>query len=606
MIELFDKIIKTESEECERILPSDPTERIVLLIESFRVIDYLTFLGTFLPKESHSNFPDFSITLLGFNALIERCISEFPNPGMPFMESTKATQDFAFNVLYKFGKLTLLKQTKDSIMSGYAEAINDNNSISIRFSKDSLLQHLDTIDVRKLQELTRSIEIENADTLNGWKLVDHENIKNIINEPGAFSAKSPKIAFLLNAKISSEQELDELMKKHLSPWNSGKGIMVSYTSEPIIEDHFFSLGIEIVLAWRTEAGFSPYTKFDIFDGGDISIILAIVIGFQIKHMRYCLIASLHHPEINIIQSLTIWKPIEELIELIMHRTHFDRDKASSLLNCVILKPSDLELYSNNPTPTIPPLINLGNDYIITPISGSYRNPFLSIITILNTRNPSFKDSLLKPRENWFREELYSIFGGKRYITVSGNVNLRENRNIITDIDAAIFDLLTGELAIFQLKWQDYFSNEVRSIKSKAKNLTEELDHWAEKVETWLKGRKDIDILNAFRISNKQRIKISRIYLFALSRNVSRIEGHRLSLKSPNLVISNWFLFTGLRHEIGPNTNVFGTLFKILKNKTFNYPNITAINKTIKIQNYSITWENMWVTYKDSEDKEIDF
>ena len=49
-----------------------------------------------------------------------------------------------------------------------------------------------------------------------------------------------------------------------------------------------------------------------------------------------------------------------------------------------------------------------------------------------------------------------MFSGVKYITIDGNIKLRTGKKIVTDIDAAIFDRTTGELAIFQIKWQDFF------------------------------------------------------------------------------------------------------------------------------------------------------
>ena len=39
--------------------------------------------------------------------------------------------------------------------------------------------------------------------------------------------------------------------------------------------------------------------------------------------------------------------------------------------------------------------------------------------------------------------------------------------MITDIDAAVFDVTTGELGLFQLKWQDFSSSDVAKQRSKA-------------------------------------------------------------------------------------------------------------------------------------------
>ena len=56
---------------------------------------------------------------------------------------------------------------------------------------------------------------------------------------------------------------------------------------------------------------------------------------------------------------------------------------------------------------------------------------------------------------------------------------------MTDIDAAILDYVTGELVLFQLKWQDFDSSNLRIQRSKAKNFVDKVEAWGPAVSSWI-------------------------------------------------------------------------------------------------------------------------
>ncbi len=56
---------------------------------------------------------------------------------------------------------------------------------------------------------------------------------------------------------------------------------------------------------------------------------------------------------------------------------------------------------------------------------------------------------------------------------------------MTDIYAAVLDMTTGELAIFQLKWQDFGYNDLLRIRSKATKFVERVDTWSSQTLEWI-------------------------------------------------------------------------------------------------------------------------
>jgi hypothetical protein len=242
---------------------------------------------------------------------------------------------------------------------------------------------------------------------------------------------------------------------------------------------------------------------------------------------------------------------------------------------------------------MPLLIDMGNDYMLKPVSAIRDNPFYSMMAMLEYRNPNFRHDISVHREEWQRSELYAEFMGNRYQRTEGNINLRKAGNVITDIDAAVFDNTTGELALFQIKWQDFFFNDVKKLRSKASNLVRELDEWAEKVTAWIKENGLLKLQKLLRIKPTAPTQITSVYLFGLSRNAGRTNAYGFTSKSGDLAIANWALFRRSRIAIGPAEHVISAMFENLREKeteTFKY---TLIPTKFQIQDHLMIYEDLW-------------
>ncbi|WP_204331109.1 hypothetical protein, partial [Proteus mirabilis] len=86
-------------------------------------------------------------------------------------------------------------------------------------------------------------------------------------------------------------------------------------------------------------------------------------------------------------------------------------------------------------PGIPLVIELCDGYLLTPVSGVFRNPFNAIRMLRESTSVAIRNAFREHREEWMAEDLYALFAGPRFQRVSGQTKLRRDGRIVTDIDA---------------------------------------------------------------------------------------------------------------------------------------------------------------------------
>jgi hypothetical protein len=250
-------------------------------------------------------------------------------------------------------------------------------------------------------------------------------------------------------------------------------------------------------------------------------------------MRFVDVAKKAFPEVNYAMSLTVWTPREELVQSIASFTGMERSIISKAFDLITVESGHESYFEQEVTPLLPMLIKITDDYVLEPVSSVFRNPFPGIRMLHETFDVRAADSLRKHRENWMISDLYSLFLGLRYRRMEGPTLLRIGGNAITDIDAAVLDMTTGELALFQLKWQDFNSNDVAKQRSRAKNFVEKVDAWAKGVQGWISASGVASLSPTLRLG--QPSPISQVHLFAIGRSSARFQSYASSLwKKPSL------------------------------------------------------------------------
>jgi hypothetical protein len=194
------------------------------------------------------------------------------------------------------------------------------------------------------------------------------------------------------------------------------------------------------------------------------------------------------------------------------------------------------------------------------------------------------------------DDLVHLFMGNRYIRFDKPVILERDGKTVTDIDAAILDTLTGELALFQLKWQDFGSHSLKKQRSKAKNFVDQVDGWSEKLEAWI-AEFGVDAL-AHRLHLPKSSQIKDILLFAVGRSASRFQSYGYVQKRTKTAVGTWPQFIRLRDEIGPAARVISSLHKKLLDERHGSVIRKPIPYRFEVGGIGVLVEDIWSTIDD--------
>jgi hypothetical protein len=599
MNQLFADMAKQELEEALSVVPSDPIQKFVLFAELVRVIDYWSFYQPLLPKENRISIQDFELIVWGWNLAIEHIYVPVSMPGaFPIMESTNESRTFAINLLYKFGKSVLLYRASEMMRFGFLMVEEKDHIFHVKVANKAKDNFLDNLEFSQLDELEMDLINQSESSSNGWQLFNIVDYSKIEKAPGSFISRPSKNPL----KDFKTEDIDGLMAPLIHKWDTGRGIMMGCGARPEIDDHFLAEATEKITEWRAEAGFHPNANLNGVSGADITIAITFIVFLHMKHKEFALIALQTQSEISIPQSLTIWEPLDQLEKALADYSGMDISTARKALEMITMHPNEASYLHGVTKNFFPLLISLGNGLVLRPIASLIKNPFISTIALQGWRNSRSIDQLSMHREEWMRSEIYSMFQGTRYRRINGNIKIRSENKIVTDIDAAIFDILTGELALFQIKWQDYFTNDIRELRSKASNLTKELDDWADKVTLWIQRNGNKELVKSLRLKLGEKMVVSSVYLFGISRTYARMQGFGFTTTNEKLAIANLPQLRRVRYEIGPTKRVFNDLFDVLKQKMGEAVRTSKpLPLTITASDKKICFEDLWNKYGNEEE-----
>ena len=246
---------------------------------------------------------------------------------------------------------------------------------------------------------------------------------------------------------------------------------------------------------------------------------------------------------------------------------------------------------------VPMFIELSEHHLILPVSSIFRNPFHGIRMLHELYREADVAAIRTPREQWMGIDLYALFMGNRYQCMQGPSRLSRHGKVVTDIDAAILDRVTGELALFQLKWQDMNSHDVVKQRSRAKNFVEKVDRWATQTETWVEEFGSTALLQALRFGASPGYP-SHVRLFAIGRSAARFRSYGYVPQNSSVVACSWRQFIRVRHEIGPADNVFRDLHRAVHLEQTKPVKRNPLPQEFRIGEHTIIFEDLWNSFDE--------
>ncbi|WP_157839425.1 hypothetical protein [Bradyrhizobium diazoefficiens] len=539
-----------------------------LLVEACRVIDFhhvVRFMSS-KPELGLSEF-EFATILRGWNPLAAMLLPHIGNlRGIPFRESTPELRESVLGILMNLGRASFVRENAEMLRHGMNECTLDGTTVTFRMTDRYTIDHfLDGLEADKLKNIEDAMPSESV-------------FKKAIRE-------------------TEVDNLDERIRELVHPFRPRDDVtMVSYDSAPDIEQHYFALVAKDTHESVDEAGIHDDTVLGNITGKDLRVVVFLITSFYLKHIRFVDVAKKAFPEVNVPMSLTAWTPPDRLIESIASFTGIDPSTVTSALDMLTVNSGHASYFEQEVTPLLPMLIKVSDDYVLQPVSSVFRNPFHGIRMLHEAFDKHASDNLRKHREDWMISELYNLFLGLRYLRMEGPTKLRQGRQVVTDIDAAVFDTMTGELALFQLKWQDFSSNDVAKQRSRAKNFVEKVDAWAKGVQGWIAASGTTKLIETIRL--RQAKEVSQVRLFAIGRSSARFQSYGFELQENAVAPATWRQFARLRYTVGPSDNVLQDLHEAIQTERTTSLKLRPVRQEFSFRDHTIVLENLFNEYDD--------
>jgi len=576
-----------ELQHASAALPDDQFERLIVFIEATRVLDCESVKAQIGPENKGLAAPDLNMIQNGWNQVAANCLTPLSQKGaFPLMESTVPTRSFAVGLLHQFGRAILMQRVADMVQYGILTAKPTSDGFDFTSSEEGRSQWLDEVESIQLIDFENRLARSKAPSYNAWQLLEHDEGSGVEDHPGAFLSRRRD-----NLDQWLQADVDALMIPLIRPWKTNRGTMMAYDAIPELDDHFLALALSFIIECRDVVGIDPTARLGASTGGDIVAVAMAVASLHMKHVRFAAVASERHKEISIPQSLTIWCPEDQLATDIAEWSGLPRERVTAAMEAITLRAGEAAYLARQTMAQIPLLVSFENNVVLRPVASISRNPLVAMANILIARDPRTRDAFDAPREDLLRNHLYAMFQGRRYLCIEGSIKLRCGSQIVTDIDAAVFDRTSGDLAVFQLKWQDFLTNDVRALRSRASNFAREVDEWADRFMEWIKARSVADLGRTMRITPRKHGPIRRIFLFALSRTAARVQGYGYSSKHEAVAVASWPHFVRVRREVGPVDCVLDRIHEVLAEEA---------SATVEVEPVPVEWtiagRKMW--FKD--------
>jgi len=266
-------------------------------------------------------------------------------------------------------------------------------------------------------------------------------------------------------------------------------------------------------------------------------------GVNQKHMAFAAILRARHRSVHIRNLLTTHGSRQAFIEGLARYMDAEYDEIECILTSFILTGDNIEVHTKGSEIAWAPIVQASRGTLLLPTYGLDINPFLFLLSDVRARYERDWFRIANNRERRWIEDLKSLFDGPRWQTHCGNARLREAGRDVTDIDFAVLDKKTNEVALFQLKWQHPVGMDHRGRRSSGRNLVVEGNRWVEVVLSWLDRYGGDELRRRLRFDGSGS---PTIHLFVLGRYHVHLTG--FDSHDTRAVWSDWAHFQRVRLE----------------------------------------------------------
>ncbi|WP_404362384.1 hypothetical protein ACIHQR_21155 [Corallococcus coralloides] len=443
-----------------------------------------------------SNDPDTLLTHLTFGhnkALRLLLPPTIGNKGAPLFQMNDLLFSWAHQVLIRCGQIAMAENWRDLLGDGTLKAVE--------VTDDSII----------LEPAPGSVGIEALESKDHRWLKQHQS-----NRYGAE----------WETLHAAEVEIRHQMGQVAFRWND---YFLGYNSTEEINDHFTKKGALLLATKSGHDAFRPDSSFGGHSFRRYLAVIEILVGHMLSHVAFGQELFRHNPDLQPIDLMTMFFRIDDMAEELSNLLDIEQAILEQILRTLTMAPSNNSRHTFVPGGPTPPFIEIANGMVLRSVRGMLDEPFFFMLKALRRSFERDWDKAVYHREKIFRDDIYSLFPQESIIKMQSNVRLRVQGQVVTDIDAITLDLYTGEIGLFQLKWQDPFATSMTERSSRKANFLAEAQKWIDAVSKWVLERGLEQLGKDLGLPAAKARNISSAHLFVIGRNFA----HFSSVEAPD-------------------------------------------------------------------------
>ncbi len=243
----------------------------------------------------------------------------------------------------------------------------------------------------------------------------------------------------------------------------------------------------------------------------------------LHHIEFATRLCATHREVDLRNLLPVFIRRSDVAH-VWHESGYEPAWAGAVTRAMILDHTGATLLLDHHDTPYPFYVDMGREFVLAPVMAALMNPFVDVTRHLRLHCRGDWDRAVDSREEVFRADLARLFAGPRFNVLPSGVPLRRvDGTVLTDVDAVVFDTMSGSLALVQLKWHDVFAHSLRERESRRRNLLAATE-WVSRVSDWLGERSDADVARQFGVRGSVAGEIRKPVLLVVARNAARFSG----------------------------------------------------------------------------------
>jgi hypothetical protein len=327
----------------------------------------------------------------------------------------------------------------------------------------------------------------------------------------------------MSALSERQSYIDELMNSRVRIWRRH---YIGYQTTPEIDAHFQALGLLYSQHLVGQDSFPGTATFGGVPFDAYRAVVATLIAWSMKHVRFCNLLARKNDGIRPANVLTTARRVDDLARSLAHALELRYSEAERALSVLTVSSANVGLHYNNSGGASPPLIAIGDGFLLESAFGWQSAPFMFMLSGLRRNYQADWDREVGFREDIFRSELYQLFRWADVVTLPSGCKLRDGARVLTDVDAVIAHRPTRSVGLFQLKCQDAFGGSMRARASRRTNLRRETHDWLDNVTTWLSTRSMREIASGLGLNRFGISEVGSVETFVLGRHFANFSGDK--------------------------------------------------------------------------------